>query len=64
MSDLHATVERVLKKYEVLIYGEVPQRLEVDAANGAEAVDKALEEIFERLELCPQQVGEEKCRPR
>jgi hypothetical protein len=49
------------EKYEVLIYGEVPQRLEVDAANGAEAIDRALEEIFERLELCAQKVGEEKC---
>jgi hypothetical protein len=52
-----------MAQYEVLIYGAVPQRIEVDAANGAEAVDKALEEIFERLELCAQQVGEEKCKP-
>lgn len=51
-----------MAQYEVLIYGNVPQRIEVDAANGAEAIDKALEEVFERLELCAQQVGEEKCR--
>jgi hypothetical protein len=50
-------------KYEVLIYGEVPQRIEVDAQSGAEATDMALEMIFERLNICAQKVGEEKCRP-
>ena len=62
MKDLHDAVEKVLKKYEVFIYGECPQRIEVDAQSGAEAVDMALEQIFERLNFCAQQIGEEKCR--
>lgn len=62
MTNLHNQVERVLNKYEVFVYGECPQRLEVDAQSGAEAIDEALEQIFERLQFCAQQIGEEKCR--
>jgi hypothetical protein len=51
-----------MARYEVLIYGVVPQRIEVDAPSRAEAEKLALEDILERLQLCSQQVGEEKCR--
>lgn len=48
--------------WEVLIYGDVPQRMVVMAHSEADAKEKALDEVFERLALCAQKVGEETCR--
>ena len=52
------------RKYEVLIYGEVPECIEVEADTKQQAINRAVEDLLDRLTFCVGRpgTGEVVCR--